>query len=467
MTSLRVLLLEDSPVDAELLLYELQREQYEVQAMRVETEAEYLRALESHPDIILADYTLPQFDALQALQRLQERALDIPFIVVTGSTSEEVAVACIKQGAADYLIKDRLNRLGQAVARALEEKKLRDARRDALDALRISEEKFAKAFQLSPDAIVINRLTDGVYLEVNRGFERMSGYTAAEVLGRTVEQVGIWRDKEERRRFAEILHAQGEVINMEAHFVTRSGERLTGLVSARTLVLDGQECVLTLTRDISDRIRAARALAKAHQELESAYDATIEGWSLALELRDRETQGHTQRVTSLALRFGHRLGLSEQELKHLRRGVLLHDIGKMAIPDAILHKPGPLTAEEWQEMKRHPEYAYQMLKNIAYLKPALVVPYCHHELWDGSGYPRGLRGEEIPLLARIFTIVDVWDSLCHDRVYRPGLDAQTVIAYLREQAGKKFDPNLVEVFLEMIEDGLRKGEVTCDGKPSS
>ncbi len=461
MAALNVLLLEDNPADADLLLYELQRENYDLQAVRVDNEADYLRALEAAPDIILADYSLPQFDAMRALQLLKERGLDIPFIVVTGTISEEVAVACMRQGAADYLIKDRLSRLGQAVERALQEKRLRDAQRAAAEALRISEEKYAKAFLLSPDAIVINRLSDGVYLEVNRGFEQMSGYAAAEVLGRTVREVGVWKDVEELRRFVAILRTQGEVINMEAHFTSRSGQELTGLVSARMLVLDGQECVLTLTRDISDRIRTAQALAQAHRELESAYDATIEGWSLALELRDQETEGHTRRVTQLALRFGRRLGLSEQELKHLRRGVLLHDIGKMAIPDAILHKPGPLTEEEWAVMRKHPEYAYRMLENIAYLKPALDVPYCHHELWDGSGYPRGLRGEEIPLMARLFTIVDVWDSLCHDRVYRPGQDADTVITYLQDQAGKMFDPQLVEIFLEMINEDLQQGALQC------
>ncbi len=461
MTALRVLLLEDNPVDAELLLYELSREKYDLRVERVDNEADYLQALETMPDIILADYSLPQFNAMRALQLLKERGLDIPFIVVTGTISEEVAVACMKQGAADYLIKDRLSRLGQAVERALHEKRLRDAQRQAAEALRISEEKFAKAFHLSPDAIAINRLSDGVYLEVNRGFEQMSGFRAAEVLGRPVREVGIWRDVDELRRFVAVLRAQGEVINMEGHFVSRQGEQITGLVSARTLVLDGEECVLTLTRDISDRIRAARALEQAHQELESAYDATIEGWSLALELRDQETEGHTRRVTQLALRFGRRLGLTEQELKHLRRGVLLHDIGKMAIPDAILRKPGPLTEEEWAIMRKHPEYAYRMLSNIAYLKPALSVPYCHHEHWDGSGYPRGLKGEDIPLMARLFTIVDVWDSLCHDRVYRERQEAEEVIAYLREQAGKIFDPHLLAIFLEMIEADRMRGENVC------
>jgi len=195
-------------------------------------------------------------------------------------------------------------------------------------------------------------------------------------------------------------------------------------------------------------------LQRSNIQLSLAHDATIEGWSRALELRDRETQGHTQRVTDLTVRLARAAGMSEEELAHVRRGALLHDIGKMGIPDAILLKPDTLTEEEWVVMRQHPTQAYELLSPIAYLRPALAIPYCHHEKWDGSGYPRGLKGEEIPLAARLFAVVDVWDALRSDRPYRPAWPDDKALEYIRSQAGKHFDPQAVELFLRVLNVGV-------------
>ena len=192
-------------------------------------------------------------------------------------------------------------------------------------------------------------------------------------------------------------------------------------------------------------------LEKVNIELTLAYDATIEGWSQALELRDQETQGHSVRVLDLTLRLAAEMGISSKDLQDIHRGVLLHDIGKMGIPDSILHKPGKLTDEEWEIMHEHPKYAYDMLAPIAYLRNSLDIPYCHHEKWDGSGYPRGLSGETIPLPARIFAIVDVFDALTSDRPYRDAWSKEETLDYIREQSGTHFDPRLVEIFLKFIE----------------
>ncbi|CAG0992054.1 partial 3'3'-cGAMP-specific phosphodiesterase 2, partial [Anaerolineae bacterium] len=186
-------------------------------------------------------------------------------------------------------------------------------------------------------------------------------------------------------------------------------------------------------------------------ELAVAYDATIEGWSRALDLRDKETEGHTRRVTEMTLRLARALGINEEELVHIRRGGLLHDIGKMAIPDAILLKPGPHDATEWAVMRKHPVYANDLLSPIPYLRPALDIPYHHHEKWDGTGYPHGLKGEEISLAVRIFAIVDVWDALTSDRPYRPAWHKHRVREYIRGQAGKHFDPLIVTKFLQIID----------------
>jgi PAS domain S-box-containing protein/putative nucleotidyltransferase with HDIG domain len=195
-----------------------------------------------------------------------------------------------------------------------------------------------------------------------------------------------------------------------------------------------------------------RNLQQSNIELLQAYDATIEGWSRALDLRDKETEGHTQRVTQTAMMLGEQVGLSDKELQYMRWGGLLHDIGKMAVPDKILLKPDALTPEETEIMKQHTIYALQMLSPIQYLKPALDIPYCHHERWDGSGYPRGLKGEEIPLAARIFAVADVYDALSSDRPYRPKWAEADVLEYIRQNAGSYFDPQIVDVFLQMMEN---------------
>jgi putative nucleotidyltransferase with HDIG domain len=190
-------------------------------------------------------------------------------------------------------------------------------------------------------------------------------------------------------------------------------------------------------------------LQESNEELEIAYQATLEGWVRALDLRDKETEGHTKRVTALTQRLAKSLGVSDDDLVHITRGALLHDIGKMAIPDGILLKPGDLTEEERQLIQKHPDFAYQMLSPIKFLLPALDIPYCHHEKWNGSGYPRGLKGEEIPFAARIFTVVDVWDALVSDRPYRRGLKPTDIRKYIAEQSGAYFDPRVAEAFLEL------------------
>ncbi len=230
-------------------------------------------------------------------------------------------------------------------------------------------------------------------------------------------------------------------------------------------------------------------LLEAYTELQLTYDATIEGWVRALDLRDKETEGHSQRVTHLTvhvaraldegelhlyesaehnrrvadmtIEMAESLGAGQDELQHLRRGALLHDIGKLGVPDSILLKPGPLTAEEWVVMRRHPIYAHEWLSPISYLLPALDIPYGHHEKWDGSGYPRGLREEEIPLAARIFALVDVWDALRSDRPYRSSWPKEKVAEHIRKLSGTHFDPRLVELFLTTAEafDAAEAGKI--------
>lgn len=190
-------------------------------------------------------------------------------------------------------------------------------------------------------------------------------------------------------------------------------------------------------------------LQESNEELEIAYQATLEGWVRALDLRDRETEGHTKRVTALTQKLAATMGVSDADLVHITRGALLHDIGKMAIPDGILLKPAQLSDDERKLIEKHPVYAFEMLSPIKFLLPALDIPHCHHEKWDGSGYPRGLKGEDIPFAARIFAVVDVWDALVSDRPYRKGIEPAEIRERIRKDSGMHFDPQVVEAFLKL------------------
>jgi putative nucleotidyltransferase with HDIG domain len=197
-----------------------------------------------------------------------------------------------------------------------------------------------------------------------------------------------------------------------------------------------------------ENARLVQKLQAANTALEVAYQKTLEGWVKALDLRDNETEGHTLRVAEATVKLANFMGFSQEDLQYVRHGALLHDIGKMAIPDSILRKPGPLSAEEWQVMKLHPLLAYNWLMPIDYLQQAIDIPYYHHEHWDGSGYVQGLAGDQIPYAARVFSIIDVWDAMRSDRPYRKAIPEQETLAYLREQSGKLFDPRVVEAFFD-------------------
>jgi putative nucleotidyltransferase with HDIG domain len=188
-------------------------------------------------------------------------------------------------------------------------------------------------------------------------------------------------------------------------------------------------------------------LQRSNSDLTLAYDATIEGWSHALDLRDKETQEHALRVSELTVKLARVFGLSEADLVQVRWGALLHDIGKLGVPDGILLKSGPLTKEEWKAMKKHPTLAYEMLSPIRYLRQALEIPYYHHEKWDGTGYPHGLKGVQIPLFARLFAIIDVWDALTSDRPYRTGWTGKKALKHIQGLSGTHFDPEVVKAFM--------------------
>jgi PAS domain S-box-containing protein/putative nucleotidyltransferase with HDIG domain len=757
---LKILIVEDTPEDAELALLRLRSEGFQFEWHRVETKQEYLNELAKQPDLILADWSLPQFSGMKALKLMKEQTLDIPFVIVSGNIGEEAAVEAMREGAYDYVLKDRPDRLGQSIRNALEQKELRDIQKKAQidlqhktdeyqflataslhlpklttetdvfdyiceclpqivpgiitivmrvtpnaenlfihkitglesklitksfdlignDLMRLtfplkyqyvdimsnsqlnqfeggfvdftqdvipataaknlqkflklekiftvglasnanffggllflipenipepnqsliesfiqqcfmalaqirsksnlvqSEENFRQlaeniretfwlndpethqfiyaspAFEelwgIPCDKLYKNRQkflesihpedrerVKNIYYEItksqaemdiehrillpdnterwihtraypvldeNKEFIRIAGIS--EDISERIESMRLLLHSRDRLRRAEQVSQSGnwefdlksgmvhasrgarKIYGMESRVWTIEQiqkipllEHRPALDAAMNKLIEekipydiefwirrpndgkiiaihsvaeydaSREVVFGIIQDITSRKLAEVAQVKAAEELRIAYDATIEGWSRAMDLRDKETEGHTQRVTEITLAMAKKMGINGDELLHVRRGALLHDIGKLGVPDAILHKPGPLSPEEWVIMKKHPEYAYEMLHSVEYLRPALDIPYCHHEKWDGSGYPRGLSKEEIPLSARIFSIIDVWDALTSDRPYRAAWTKEKTLKYIKEHSKIFFDPEIIPIFLEFIQ----------------
>lgn len=682
---LRILYLEDDPLDAELAILRLEENEFACDWQLVATQDEFVSALENGEyDLVLADYSLPAFNGLEALKIFRKTSLDIPFIIVSGNLGEELAVETLKRGATDYILKDRLSRLAPSVRRALDEKQIQRQRRaDAQKIERLLHHLMA-ANQLSiamgdarqledvyqtiydyvcdlmrVDTFIISsfnhqtNLIHAKYVVTNRQIRDITTYppillntsengspqsqviitgkaiyypdylaaieasktlypisdtgqvnpthskseyaepvTRSAILvpikekGKTVgviqvqshefegykqddvdilaalanvaaiaiQNASLLENTQRQLHKLEALHNIDVAISasidvqitlnilleqVEAHLNTdacsiallpsnanmleyksvrgfrsqtfafsmlRLGEGLAGKVALEREIthvedlsqfdeesiqpfarehfvtyyglpllskgqvkgvleifyrsafkldqewLDFLKTMATQAAIAIDNANLFEQLQYSNFELTMAYDTTLEGWAKALELRDRETVGHGRRVMEMTIELAQALGVHDSEIIHLRRGALLHDIGKMGIPDYILQKPGPLTDEEIQIMRQHVTYAYEWLSPIRYLQKALDIPYCHHEHWDGSGYPRGLKSEQIPLAARIFSVVDVWDALTSDRPYRKAWSKEKTRNYLREYAGQYFDPQVVNVFLNIVQD---------------
>lgn len=447
-TPLTVLLVEDQPDDAELLIAELRRAGYAPTWQRVDTEAAFLAHLTPLPDLILADYKLPYFDGLRALDLLAAHGLDVPFMLVSGSIGEEVAVAAMQRGAADYLLKDRPARLGAAVAKALEQRRLRFEKRRADRELRENEARLAGIVGSAMDAILT--VDEGQHIILfNAAAESIFQCSANEVLGQPLTRFLPDNASVPALRASDgVRRVKDQVTSLTAQ--RADGQTFPAEASISQTDVAGQKLFTIILRDVTERHHAEAALQTAHAELEQAYETTLEGWAKALNLRDPDTERHTVRVTELTVRLARELGFSETEVRYAKWGALLHDIGKMGVPDSILLKPGPLTNDEWAIMRMHPGYAYQMLAPITYLNQALDIPYCHHEKWDGSGYPRNLSGEAIPMAARIFAVVDVWDALSFDRPYRRAWPEKEVLRHIRSLAGTHFDLRVVDTFLNVV-----------------
>jgi putative nucleotidyltransferase with HDIG domain len=486
-----ILIVDDEPSGRETLAALLHAQGYRLEFAASGAEA-LAQAAALQPDLILLDVMMPGMDGFEVCRRVRAdpAIAEVPIVLITALDDRGSRLEGIEAGADDFISKPfdrtelrariraitRLNRYRYEIS-ARKQAEARGKRQiERLAAMRAIDAAIVSSLDLN---VTLNVILDQVaaLLQIDAAAVLLStapGQALEYVAVRGIRRETLAPDSEcagfvaQHRR---VLRLPGSVAGAPAAhalggqgFVSYFGVpllakgRVAGVLEIfhRTALEPDQEWsefLETLAGQAAiaiDHAALFESMQRANLDLTLAYDTTLEGWARALELRDKETEGHSQRVTAMTLRLARALGVSEPELAHIRRGALLHDIGKMGIPDSILLKPGPLTDAEWEVMRKHPTYAYELLAPIAYLRPSLEIPYAHHERWDGTGYPHGLKGEQIPIAARIFALVDVWDALSCDRPYRTAWPPEQVHAHLRSLAGSHFDPRIAAVFLDSV-----------------
>jgi response regulator RpfG family c-di-GMP phosphodiesterase len=490
-----LLIVDDEPIGHEVMDALLRDQGYLLEFAASGAQA-LEKARESPPDLILLDVMMPDMDGFEVCRRLRADAVlgEIPILMVTALDDRSSRIKGLEAGADDFITKPidraelrarvrtitRLNRfrhlqeersnLEHQLQRLTALRTIDMAIRSSLD-LRITLNILLQQVtsMLNVDAasiLLLNHNSHILEYAAGRGFkdhgsehkrlrlgEGLGGTIALERRMIHVPDLEIDIEMYKRSRW---LRSEGFRMYVGVPLVAQG--QISGILEVFHRSLHPADTDwLNFLEALSDQAAIAinnnqlfEAMQRSNFELTLAYDATIEGWSHALELRDRETVGHTQRVTERTLQIAQMAGIAADNLVHIRRGALLHDIGKLGVPDEILQKPGALSDAEWVTMRKHTTYAYELLSPIAYLRPALDIPYYHHERWDGTGYPTGLTGTNIPLAARLFAVVDVWDALSSDRCYRPAWPGEKVRAYIKDQAGRHFDPHAVELFLETL-----------------
>lgn len=478
MLAARILIVENENIFAKNIENDLKQAGYASLGCALSGEEAITLSRKLRPDLILMDIIMaPGLDGIETAAQIHH-FLDVPVIYTTTHKDQEHLQRARQTEPYGYLVKPIESHILHSVVEvalhkhAVEKKLKQQLRR--LTATRVMDQAILSHHDLPALlSIFLQQIVESLNVDAARIllFDRNQSFLQAKA------SIGLQRDMPEG--FARMAMEQARQVfipnlqqttyphldGLDTGFVSYFGipmisnGHVNGVLEIfqHTELLPDVEWLEMLDALVGqvgvglEHFTLLQELRGANDELVQSYDATIQGWSHALELRDQETQGHSTRVTALAVKLAIAMHYPEDKLVDLRRGALLHDIGKMGIPDGSLLKPGPLTPEDWQVMRLHPQYAYDLLKNIPFLQDALEVPYCHHEKWDGTGYPRGLKGDEIPLAARIFAVVDVWDALRSERLYRESWPAEKVLAYIAHEAGKHLDPQVVDVFLKLYD----------------
>lgn len=400
----------------------------------------------SAPDLLLLDVMMPKLTGLEVCRQIRTdpTLADVPIIMITALDDRNSRLQGIQAGADDFISKPFDSH--ELVARVTTIIRLNRYRR-----LHEEHEKYERLVKFSSDGIVLLN-ENGKILVTNPAFNQMADIEKeSDVCDQTIEKLLDPADRIPfQLKLADLFSKRVATIRFETALRQPNNKPFHVEIHGNLTPMENGQAAQLIIHDITERKLSEQKLQKAHEKLVAAYHATVAGWALTLELRDIETSGHSQRVTDWSVKLAKMMGIKNDDLNEFSCGATLHDIGKIGIPDSILMKPDRLTAAEIALMRKHTQYAYNVLSKVGFSGPVVDIPHYHHERWDGTGYPEGLKGEEIPLSARIFAIIDVWDALSSDRPYRPAWPNNKVMAYIHEESGKHFDPKVVDAFLVLL-----------------
>lgn len=465
--SLSVLILEDNDFDAELIVYELQKSWRHLRWIVVDNEKEYAAYLDADIDLVIADFSLPQFDALSALAQLQKKGLDIPFIVVTGAIDDEKAAECMKRGASDYLLKDRLARLNSAVSQAIQKKALKQESIRAEEDKKESEQRLADTIEFLPDATMVIDI-EGRITTWNRAMEEMTGVKAGEIVGKgnfeyslpfysrrrpILIDLVLHPDSGIEKKYPRLIR-EGDCLISESDVPDLRGRRRYLWAKARPIYNTKGELIgaIESLRDITERKDLEENLRDSSRQLQKAIERTIQVMATIVEIRDPYTAGHEKRVSCLASAIAVEMGLSEKEIQGIRMSALIHDVGKIYVPAEILSKPTRLKDIEFKMIKIHTQAGFEILKDIEFPWPVAEVVHQHHERIDGSGYPAGLKDDQILLDAKIVAVADVVEAMATHRPYRPALGIEKALDEISLNKGVCYDRDAVTACVRLFEE---------------
>ncbi len=454
----RILLLEDLAADAELCRREVEKVLPGCVWHHCDNRVDYIAALGAFkPDIIISDYVLPGFDGMTAMRLAQEALPDTPFIILTGSMNEETAVECMKAGAWDYVIKERMKRLGPAVTAALEQGKMRRERAAALKALMDSEARYRAVVEALEDP-VCRWLPDTTLTFANRTYLDLFGLGPGEVgRRRWLDFVPPGEREEVAARYRDLVENPRRFTYEHRVFITGGEERIFYWTDTPLFDPEGRLTEFqSVGRDVTERTRHRAELMRLNERLQRALEGTILAITAAVEVRDPYTAGHQRRTAKLAVDIAREMDLPETVVHGLSLAAEIHDLGKIAVPSEILAKPTRLTETEFALIKTHCESGYRILKDVPFDYPVAEIVYEHHERLDGSGYPRGLRGDETLLESRILAVADVVEAMSSFRPYRPPLGIEAALDEIERKKGILYDGAAVEACLRLFrEKGYR------------